>query len=56
MAATRYYRTRRYEMLLDAVYNRRGWTANGVPTLQTAQRLGIDKVEGVVELLQQHSG
>jgi aldehyde:ferredoxin oxidoreductase len=56
MAATRNYRMQRYETLLDAVYKRRGWTSNGVPTLETAQRLGIDKVEGVVELLQQHSG
>jgi aldehyde:ferredoxin oxidoreductase len=55
MAATRKYRLDRYETLLDAVYKRRGWTSNGVPTLETAQRLGIDKVEGVVELLQQHA-
>jgi aldehyde:ferredoxin oxidoreductase len=56
MAATRKHRTDRYEKLLDAVYARRGWTSNGVPTLETAKRLGIDKVEGVVELLKQHSG
>jgi aldehyde:ferredoxin oxidoreductase len=56
MAATRKYRTDRYEKLLDAVYARRGWTSNGVPTLETAKRLGIDQVEGVVELLKQHSG
>ena len=55
IAATRKYRMDRYETLLDAVYKRRGWTQNGVPTLETAQRLGIDKVEGVVELLQQHA-
>jgi len=56
MAATRKYRMDRYETLLDAVYKRRGWTSNGVPTLETARRLGIDQVEGVIELLQQHAG
>ena len=55
IAATRDYRTRRYEMLLDAVYTRRGWTSNGVPTIETAQRLGIEKIDGVIELLQQHA-
>jgi aldehyde:ferredoxin oxidoreductase len=53
-AATRKYRMERYETLLDAVYKRRGWTENGIPTQETAKRLGIDQVEGVVELLQRH--
>lgn len=42
MAAVRHYREERYEKLVDAVYKRRGWTANGVPTLETVRRLGID--------------
>jgi aldehyde:ferredoxin oxidoreductase len=35
----------RYEQLLDAVYARRGWDENGIPTLQTLRRLGIDLPE-----------
>ena len=50
-AALRRWREDRYEKLLDAVYKRRGWTRDGIPTLAKARALGIDKVEGVVELL-----
>jgi aldehyde:ferredoxin oxidoreductase len=42
LAALREYREDQYEQLLDAVYKRRGWTAQGVPTLATLQRLKID--------------
>jgi len=35
-------REERYEQLKDAVYERRGWTKNGIPTLDTVKRLGID--------------
>jgi len=52
--ALRKYREDRYEQLVDAVYKRRGWTKNGIPTLETVQRLGIDFPE-VVELIQQHA-
>ena len=38
---------------MDAVYKRRGWNHNGIPTLETVKRLGIDTPE-VVELLQKH--
>jgi aldehyde:ferredoxin oxidoreductase len=41
-----------YEMLKDAVYKRRGWTADGIPTLHTVKRLGIDFPE-VIEVLRQ---
>jgi aldehyde:ferredoxin oxidoreductase len=37
--------------LKDAVYHRRGWTSDGIPTLETVKRLGIDFPE-VVTLLQ----
>ncbi len=50
-AALRRYREQRYEQLLDAVYERRGWTKDGIPTLAKVRALGIDKVEGLVELL-----
>jgi aldehyde:ferredoxin oxidoreductase len=39
-----------YEKLQDAVYKRRGWTADGIPTVATVKRLGIDFPE-VLELL-----
>ena len=54
VAAVRKHREDQYEKLLDAVYKRRGWTEQGIPTLATVRRLGIDKVEGVVELLAKH--
>ena len=53
-AALRQWREARYEKLLDAVYKRRGWNANGIPTLETAKALGIDKVDGLPELLTEH--
>jgi aldehyde:ferredoxin oxidoreductase len=45
MAATRAYREDRYEQLLDAVYTRRGWNKNGVPTLAHIKNLGMDLPE-----------
>jgi len=35
-------REQRYEELKDAVYKRRGWTQDGIPTIETVKRLGID--------------
>jgi aldehyde:ferredoxin oxidoreductase len=51
MNVLRRYREERYEQLVDAVYKRRGWTKNGIPTLETIRRLGIDFPD-VVELVQ----
>jgi aldehyde:ferredoxin oxidoreductase len=42
VAALRAHRETQYEKLIDAVYKRRGWTANGVPTLAKLKELGID--------------
>jgi aldehyde:ferredoxin oxidoreductase len=39
-----------YEKLKDAVYKRRGWTADGIPKVATVRRLKIDFPE-VLELL-----
>jgi aldehyde:ferredoxin oxidoreductase len=47
MAALRAYREDQYEKLTDAVYERRGWTSDGVPTLEKLQELGIDFPEVV---------
>ena len=54
MAATRQYRESMYEKLIDAVYPKRGWTLNGVPTVAHLKELGMDLPEllEVVEPLQ----
>jgi aldehyde:ferredoxin oxidoreductase len=52
MAILRKYRETEYEKLKDAVYKRRGWTPNGVPTVEKAKALGIDFPE-VIQLLEQ---
>jgi aldehyde:ferredoxin oxidoreductase len=49
----RKFREERYEQLKDAVYERRGWTHDGIPTLDTVRRLGIDFPE-VLDVLQAH--
>jgi len=41
--------------LVDAVYKRRGWTAEGVPTVATMIRLGMDFPE-VVAILRENGG
>ncbi len=45
MAITREYRLDQYEKLLDAVYQRRGWNKNGVPTLEHLKNIGMDLPE-----------
>lgn len=47
LAALRAFRESQYEKLADAVYKRRGWTADGVPTLTKLRELGIDFPEVV---------
>ncbi len=49
----REYREAQYVRLQDAVYQRRGWTADGVPTLAKVKELGIDFPE-VVELISKY--
>ena len=48
LVITREYREGLYEKLLDAVYKRRGWTRNGVPTVQHLQDIGM----GLPELIE----
>lgn len=50
MAITRKHREGQYEKLLDAVYKRRGWTPNGVPTIEHMKELGMDLPE-VMEVI-----
>ena len=42
MALLRRHREEQYEWLLNAVYKRRGWTKEAIPTLETLRRLEID--------------
>jgi aldehyde:ferredoxin oxidoreductase len=53
MALLRKFRVALYEELKNAVYERRGWTKEGIPTLQTIKRLKIDFPE-VLNLLKTH--
>jgi aldehyde:ferredoxin oxidoreductase len=41
----RAYREDRYEQLLDAVYERRGWNSNGVPKLVHLKNIGMELPE-----------
>ena len=50
-ALLRQMRSEQYEKLKGAVYKRRGWTADGIPTAETVKRLGID-FPGVLETLE----
>jgi len=51
----RKHREQQYELLIDAVYKRRGWTSDGVPTMETLKRLGIDYPD-VVRIVEKHIG
>jgi aldehyde:ferredoxin oxidoreductase len=42
MKVLREYREQQYEKLLDAVYKRRGWNNNGVPTIEFLKKIGMD--------------
>jgi len=53
VAALRKNREEQYEMLKDAVYEKRGWTADGIPTLAKVKSLHIDFPD-VVELLKEN--
>jgi len=45
MAKQRAYREDQYEKLLDAVYFRRGWNKNGIPTIEHLKKIGMDLPE-----------
>jgi aldehyde:ferredoxin oxidoreductase len=52
--ALRRHREAQYEKLTDAVYARRGWDHNGIPTLDKVRSLGID-LPAIVELIQSNT-
>jgi len=45
MKVLRKYREDQYESLRDAVYERRGWNSNGVPTIEFLKKIGMDLPE-----------
>ncbi len=47
----RKYREKQYEMLLDAVYARRGWDKNSIPKIDKLREIGID-LPDVIEVVQ----
>ncbi len=53
IAALRTYREDQYEQLTDAVYKRRGWTMDGVPTVEHLKSIGMDLPE-VLEVVKKH--
>ena len=50
MKVLRKYREDQYELLRDAVYERRGWNSNGVPTIEFLKKIGMDLPE-VIEVV-----
>ena len=55
LRALRNYRENRYNLLVDAVYKRRGWTENGIPKSETLLKLGVDFPD-VIDLVKKHGG
>ncbi|SHJ65994.1 Aldehyde ferredoxin oxidoreductase, partial [Dethiosulfatibacter aminovorans DSM 17477] len=53
IAAMRAYREDQYEKLTDAVYKRRGWTENGVPTPEKLKSIGMDFPE-LLDVVEKH--
>jgi aldehyde:ferredoxin oxidoreductase len=53
VAALRKHREEQYEQLKDAVYERRGWTKNAVPKVETLKALGVDFPD-VLAVVQKH--
>lgn len=48
----REYRMNKYYRVMEAAYKRRGWTNNGVPTIERLKQLGIDLPE-LVEIIKE---
>lgn len=53
MHITREFRMKQYDSLVDAVFKRRGWTPQGVPTPEHLKDLGMDLPE-VLEVVRKH--
>jgi aldehyde:ferredoxin oxidoreductase len=46
----RQFREKQYDLLRDAVYKRRGWNNNGIPTIEHLKQIGMDFPE-VIEVV-----
>ncbi len=53
MEALRTYREDQYRQLANAVYKRKGWTPDGVPTIDHLKSIGMDLPE-VLEVINRH--
>ncbi|HNX45808.1 MAG TPA: aldehyde ferredoxin oxidoreductase C-terminal domain-containing protein [Anaerolineaceae bacterium] len=53
IATTRAYREQQFELLMDAVYKRRGWTENGVPKPEHLREIGMD-LPMLLEVIEPH--
>jgi aldehyde:ferredoxin oxidoreductase len=53
MKLLRRYREEQFESLVDAVYKRRGWNNNGVPTIEFLKKIGMDLPE-VIEVVKNY--
>ena len=53
VALLRKFREEQYENLKGVVYKRRGWTPEGIPTVATVKRLGIDFPD-ILEILKEN--
>ena len=49
----RKFREDQYEQLIDAVYKRRGWNNNGIPTIEHLKKIHMDLPE-LIETIKQH--
>jgi aldehyde:ferredoxin oxidoreductase len=52
MQELRKYREAQYELLMDAVYERRGWDGDSIPTVEKLRSLGMDLPE-VLEVVEE---
>ena len=53
VAITREFRMAQYDSLIDAVFKRRGWSSQGVPTPEHLKDIGMDLPE-VLEVVKLH--
>ncbi len=54
LVKVREFREEQYRLLTDAAYKRRGWTRNGVPTLEKIKELGLDWIPHLVEIIEKY--
>ncbi|MDG6224826.1 MAG: aldehyde ferredoxin oxidoreductase C-terminal domain-containing protein [Candidatus Thermoplasmatota archaeon] len=52
LSMIREYRMDQYNKLMDAVYYRRGWTQNGIPTPQKMRQLGFEDETEMLSMLE----